>query len=180
MPQGSEFQNFWTSFFRSGMDRALATWVNLGWMLARDLTDFAFFAEFLCALCGQKLLTAKAAKDSAKDAKQQSSSPCFHVRCLTTFTTMQKLEEPRQVDAGARVAILPVSVIVPVRNEAHNLPRCLESLRGVGEVYVVDSQSSDETAEIARSFGAKVIQFHYRGRLAQEAAVGDGYASPCL
>jgi hypothetical protein len=31
--------------------------------------SFAFFAEFLCALCGQKLLTAKAAKDSAKDAK---------------------------------------------------------------------------------------------------------------
>src|SRR5882724_9281279 len=59
--------------------------------------------------------------------------------------------------------LLPVSVIVPVRNEAHNLPRCLESLRGAGEIYVVDSQSSDETAEIARSFGAKVVQFHYQG-----------------
>jgi glycosyltransferase involved in cell wall biosynthesis len=76
---------------------------------------------------------------------------------------MQKLEEPRQVDAGARVAILPVSVIVPVRNEAGNLGRCLESLREVGEVYVVDSQSSDETVEVARSFGATVIQFHYAG-----------------
>jgi len=73
---------------------------------------------------------------------------------------MQKLEEPRQVDAGARVAILPVSVIVPVRNEAGNLGRCLESLREVGEVYVVDSQSSDETVEVARSFGATVIQAH--------------------
>ncbi|MGH9504290.1 MAG: glycosyltransferase family 2 protein [Terriglobales bacterium] len=58
---------------------------------------------------------------------------------------------------------LPVSVIVPARNEAHNLPRCLESLRGVGEVYVVDSQSSDGTAEIARAFGASVVQFHYAG-----------------
>src|SRR5258708_7440872 len=76
---------------------------------------------------------------------------------------MPKLEEPRQIDAGARVATLPVSVIVPVRNEARNLPRCLESLREVGEVYVVDSQSSDETVEIARSFGAKVVQFHYAG-----------------
>ena len=76
---------------------------------------------------------------------------------------MQKLEEPQQVDAGARVAILPVSVIVPVRNEAGNLGRCLESLREVGEVYVVDSQSSDETVEVARSFGATVIQFHYAG-----------------
>ena len=40
-------------------------------------------------------------------------------------------------------ARLPVSVIIPVRNEARNLPRCLESLRGVGEVYVIDSQSTD-------------------------------------
>lgn len=76
---------------------------------------------------------------------------------------MQKLEEAGQQQAAVVAAALPVSVIVPVRNEAHNLPRCLESLRGVGEVYVVDSQSSDETAEIARSFGAKVVQFHYRG-----------------
>ena len=56
-----------------------------------------------------------------------------------------------------------MSVIVPARNEAGNLPRCLESLRGVGEIYVVDSQSSDGTAEIARSFGANVVQFHYAG-----------------
>jgi glycosyltransferase involved in cell wall biosynthesis len=76
---------------------------------------------------------------------------------------MQKLEEPRQIEAGARVATLPVSVIVPVRNEAGNLPRCLVSLREVGEVYVIDSQSSDETVETARSFGAKVVQFHYAG-----------------
>jgi glycosyltransferase involved in cell wall biosynthesis len=58
---------------------------------------------------------------------------------------------------------LPVSVIIPVRNEAHNLQRCLESLIGAGEVYVIDSGSTDETTEIARSFGAKVVQFHYRG-----------------
>jgi|SRR5579864_296440 len=58
---------------------------------------------------------------------------------------------------------LPVSVIVPVRNESRNLPRCMESLRGVGEIYVIDSQSSDETVEIARLYGAKVVQFHYRG-----------------
>ena len=76
---------------------------------------------------------------------------------------MQELEEPRQIQAAAPAALLPVSVIVPVRNEAHNLSRCLESLRGVGEVYVVDSASSDGTAEIARSFGAKVVQFHYAG-----------------
>jgi glycosyltransferase involved in cell wall biosynthesis len=58
---------------------------------------------------------------------------------------------------------LPVSVIVPVRNEALNLPRCLESLADFGEVYVIDSQSSDDTVTTAQSHGAKVIQFHYEG-----------------
>src|SRR5580698_188777 len=76
---------------------------------------------------------------------------------------MQTLEEPRHWSSGPDATFLPVSVIVPVRNEAHNLPRCLESLRPAGEVYVIDSASTDETADIARSFDAKVVQFHYRG-----------------
>lgn len=62
-----------------------------------------------------------------------------------------------------RPELLPVSVIVPVRNEARNLPRCLESLRALGEVYVVDSQSTDDTIAIARSYDAKVVQFQYAG-----------------
>ena len=58
---------------------------------------------------------------------------------------------------------LPVSVIIPARNEAHNLPRCLEALKDAGEVYLIDSGSSDDTVRIAESYGAKVVQFHYRG-----------------
>ena len=76
---------------------------------------------------------------------------------------MEKLEESHQLQASASATRLPVSVIVPVRNEARNLPRCLESLKAAGEVYVIDSNSTDETVEIARSFGAKVVQFHYQG-----------------
>ena len=77
---------------------------------------------------------------------------------------MRTLAEPRlPLRPTDSIVTLPISVIIPVRNEARNLPRCLESLRGVGEVYVVDSNSSDETAEIARSFDATVVQFTYRG-----------------
>ena len=77
---------------------------------------------------------------------------------------MQKLvEEPRQVGFTGATARVPVSVIIPARNEARNLPRCLQSLQGVGELFVIDSQSEDETCEIARSFGAKVVQFEYHG-----------------
>jgi glycosyltransferase involved in cell wall biosynthesis len=66
-------------------------------------------------------------------------------------------------NASAAVQVLPVSVIVPVRNEARNLPRCLESLAGFGEVYVVDSESTDDTVAIVQSRGVKVVQFHYAG-----------------
>jgi glycosyltransferase involved in cell wall biosynthesis len=76
---------------------------------------------------------------------------------------MQTLEEPKSLSSAAFALSLPVSVIIPARNEAKNLPRCLESLREVGEVHVIDSGSTDETIDIARSFGAKVVQFHYHG-----------------
>ena len=59
--------------------------------------------------------------------------------------------------------VLPLSVIIPVRNEAHNLPRCLEALKSVGEIFIIDSQSSDDTGAIARLHGAKVVQFQYKG-----------------
>ncbi|HEV2731363.1 MAG TPA: glycosyltransferase family 2 protein, partial [Terriglobales bacterium] len=76
---------------------------------------------------------------------------------------MRTLAEPRRLQPADSTVTLPISVIIAARNEAHNLPRCLEFLRGVGEVYVVDSNSSDETGEIARSFGATVVQFIYHG-----------------
>jgi len=76
---------------------------------------------------------------------------------------MQKLEEPKQMRTERSSPLLPVTAIVAARNEARNLPRCLESLRDVGEVYVIDSQSIDTTAHIAESYGAHVVQFHYQG-----------------
>ncbi len=76
---------------------------------------------------------------------------------------MEKVEEVRKLASAVSLSRLPLSVIIPVRNEARNLPRCLQALRDVGEVYVIDSQSTDDTVEIARSHGAKVVQFHYQG-----------------
>jgi len=76
---------------------------------------------------------------------------------------MQILEDPGLLPAAQGTVSLPVTVIVPVHNEARNLPRCLESVREAGEIYVIDSHSTDDTAEIARSFGAKLVQFRYHG-----------------
>ena len=64
----------------------------------------------------------------------------------------------RSTPARARV-----SVIVPVKNEAENLGRCLPALSWADEVFVVDSQSTDETARVAAEHGASVVQFHFNG-----------------
>jgi len=60
-------------------------------------------------------------------------------------------------------ARVPVSVIVPIKNEAGNLPRCLDSIRWADEIFVVDSQSTDGSVEIARQHGAQVVQFQFNG-----------------
>lgn len=60
-------------------------------------------------------------------------------------------------------AKVPVSVIVPIRNEAENLPRCLDSIRWADEIFVIDSQSTDDSVRIAQKNGARVEQFHFNG-----------------
>ncbi|HWX95004.1 MAG TPA: hypothetical protein VNY29_20495 [Terriglobales bacterium] len=58
--------------------------------------------------------------------------------------------------ATSRLPLLPVSVIIAARYEAHNLPRCLDSVREVGEVRC-GFREHDNTVEIAESHGAKVV-----------------------
>ncbi len=59
---------------------------------------------------------------------------------------------------------IPVSVLIPAKNEEANLPACLTSLVRADEIFVVDSQSSDRSVEIAERYGAKVVQFQFNGR----------------
>lgn len=63
------------------------------------------------------------------------------------------------------VSDLEVSVVVPARNAASWLAECLESIRSQRprEIIVVDGCSTDATAEIARSYGARVISDEGRG-----------------
>src|SRR5258708_35820655 len=58
---------------------------------------------------------------------------------------------------------VPVSILLPVKNEAANLPRSLASVSWADEIVVVDSQSSDGSANIAEAHGAKLVQFHFNG-----------------
>jgi glycosyltransferase involved in cell wall biosynthesis len=62
-----------------------------------------------------------------------------------------------------------LSVVVITYNEEHNIARCLEALHGVAEdVVVVDSFSTDRTADICHQHGVRVIQHAFEGYVAQK------------
>ncbi|MFO8027709.1 MAG: glycosyltransferase family 2 protein [Opitutales bacterium] len=58
---------------------------------------------------------------------------------------------------------VPVSIIIPIKNEARNLPRALASVTWADEVWVVDSASTDGSQAIAEAAGARVVQFAFNG-----------------
>ena len=52
-----------------------------------------------------------------------------------------------------------LTALIPTRDEEKNLPDCLASVAGwVDEIVVVDSLSTDRTADIARDVGARVLE----------------------
>jgi len=56
-------------------------------------------------------------------------------------------------------AMTMLSLCMIVRDESAMLPACLESVRGVvDELVVVDTGSTDDTRELARALGAKVLE----------------------
>jgi 4,4'-diaponeurosporenoate glycosyltransferase len=84
---------------------------------------------------------------------------------LASFGLLRRLarEEGRGLsDQGPAEALLPrLSIVIPARNEAHNLPRLLDSIRAQPEppfeVLVVDDSSTDGTGEVATAHGATVV-----------------------
>jgi glycosyltransferase involved in cell wall biosynthesis len=58
---------------------------------------------------------------------------------------------------------VPLSVIIPVKNEEANIGACIDSVAWADQIFVVDSRSSDATCEIAAAKGARVVQFAFTG-----------------
>jgi glycosyltransferase involved in cell wall biosynthesis len=71
-------------------------------------------------------------------------------------------------------ARIPLSVLVPVKNEAANLRECLASVAFADEIVVVDSASTDGTQEIAVAVGARIVQFEWNGRFPRKKNWGLG------
>lgn len=73
-----------------------------------------------------------------------------------------------------------LSVVLATFNEAENLPRCLDAVKGwADEIVIVDGTSKDKTVEIAKSYGAHVTvtsnppNFHINKQKAIDKATGE-------
>jgi len=71
-----------------------------------------------------------------------------------------KAREPFNLSLHSKA---PLSVLIPVKNEGNNIQRCLEHLMWAEEIFLIDSQSTDETLKIADELGVNVIQFGFNG-----------------
>lgn len=60
--------------------------------------------------------------------------------------------------------MIPVSVIIMTKNEEKNIGKCLDSVAGFDQIFVVDSGSEDQTYRIATEKGAHVVQFKWNGK----------------
>ena len=64
---------------------------------------------------------------------------------------------------------LPLSLVLIARNEAANLPRCLDSIAGLtSEIIVVVNDCTDDTVAIARRYGAIVHEHPWQGHRDQK------------
>ena len=88
---------------------------------------------------------------------------------------MRKLKPTKKTKSKIKI-----SACYMVKNEENNLPRSLESVKdSADEIIVVDTGSTDRTIEIAKSYGAKVIEtpweddFSTPRNMAIEPASGD-------
>jgi glycosyltransferase involved in cell wall biosynthesis len=59
---------------------------------------------------------------------------------------------------------IPVTVVVPVRNEELAIGQCLGRLTRFGEIIVIDSASTDRTVDTALAHGARLVNFQWNGR----------------
>jgi glycosyltransferase involved in cell wall biosynthesis len=59
-------------------------------------------------------------------------------------------------------ARIPLTVLVTTRNEESNIERCLRSVHGLADqIFVIDSESTDKTVEIARRYADDVVNLAY-------------------
>ena len=61
---------------------------------------------------------------------------------------------------------LDLTIAIPVKNEEHNLDRCINSIGSdfACHIEIIDSNSTDRTQEIAADYGLRTINFNWNGQ----------------
>jgi glycosyltransferase involved in cell wall biosynthesis len=89
---------------------------------------------------------------------------------MDTNLTLQREEtnfrKRKEIVDGPDLNLLDLTIAIPVKNEELNLSKCLEAIGKdlVRSIVILDSGSTDNTKQIARSFGAEVIDFKWNGK----------------
>lgn len=61
------------------------------------------------------------------------------------------------------MSLVKISAVIITKNEEANIERCLNSLKWVDEIVVIDSGSVDRTVEICRKNNCKVVETEWLG-----------------
>ena len=61
-----------------------------------------------------------------------------------------------------------LTVIIPSKDESHNMEGVLESVKWADEILVVDSFSSDDTVAISRKYTDRILEHEYENSAAQK------------
>ena len=65
-----------------------------------------------------------------------------------------------------------ITALIIAKNEEKNIKECLEHIKWCDEILVVDDMSTDNTAGICESFGAKVIKHKSNGNYNGQCEIG--------
>jgi len=146
----------------------LATKANLNYAEAFNNLGVAYYNK-------QKYTEAKGSFKKALKINQDYKEPQKNLTYLEehfsnaiTGTTYKKEEPPKNIISTQKVSKpVTLSLCMIVKNEEENLPRALSSVKdAVDEIIIVDTGSTDNTVEIAKSFGAKVYYYEWNGDFA--------------
>jgi glycosyltransferase involved in cell wall biosynthesis len=88
---------------------------------------------------------------------------CFHWIEYGTPILREQLEQPGTANLSRRAPREPLSAVLITRNATAVLEPCLDSLAFADEVVIVDSSSTDNTVELAKRKGARVVHKEWLG-----------------
>ena len=82
---------------------------------------------------------------------------------LATLAELQKAFVQPNIPTEKGIQVPKVSVYIITYNEAQKIRAAIESVKWADEIVVADSNSTDETAQIAAALGARVVQIPFNG-----------------